>query len=151
MSPGERRREMSPGRAKRRGIYRGELATESYRGASEATGNLTGSGMEPSAAALPTKSHGAGGYRISDRADRDGWVSTIAHLGHVERLWFQILASATMTFGELEAAIKKTKSLTDKPFGVNMRRRHRCRRPDRPGDPGGCEGRFCSRWHRRRI
>ncbi|GAB20341.1 putative oxidoreductase [Gordonia effusa NBRC 100432] len=32
-----------------------------------------------------------------------------------------ILASATMTFAELEAAIKKTKSLTDKPFGVNMR------------------------------
>ncbi|WP_078113608.1 nitronate monooxygenase family protein [Gordonia sp. IITR100] len=32
-----------------------------------------------------------------------------------------ILASATMTFAELEAAIAKTKSLTDKPFGVNMR------------------------------
>ncbi|GAB93235.1 NAD(P)H-dependent flavin oxidoreductase [Gordonia rhizosphera] len=32
-----------------------------------------------------------------------------------------ILASATMTFGELEAAIAKTKSLTDKPFGVNIR------------------------------
>lgn len=26
-----------------------------------------------------------------------------------------------MTFGELEAAIKRAKSLTDKPFGVNMR------------------------------
>jgi len=32
-----------------------------------------------------------------------------------------ILASATMTYAELEAAIKKTKSLTTKPFGVNMR------------------------------
>ncbi|MDG3015160.1 NAD(P)H-dependent flavin oxidoreductase [Speluncibacter jeojiensis] len=32
-----------------------------------------------------------------------------------------ILASATMTYDELEAAIKKTKQLTDKPFGVNMR------------------------------
>lgn len=32
-----------------------------------------------------------------------------------------ILASATMTFAELEAAIAKTKALTDKPFGVNMR------------------------------
>ncbi|MEU5844094.1 (3aS,4S,5R,7aS)-5-hydroxy-7a-methyl-1-oxo-octahydro-1H-indene-4-carboxyl-CoA dehydrogenase [Rhodococcus sp. NPDC047139] len=32
-----------------------------------------------------------------------------------------ILASATMTYPELEAAVAKTKSLTDKPFGVNMR------------------------------
>ncbi|WP_238418619.1 nitronate monooxygenase family protein [Gordonia sp. 'Campus'] len=32
-----------------------------------------------------------------------------------------ILASATMTFVELETAIAKTKTLTDKPFGVNMR------------------------------
>ncbi|TQF75137.1 nitronate monooxygenase [Rhodococcus spelaei] len=32
-----------------------------------------------------------------------------------------ILASATMTYDELEVAIKKTKQLTDKPFGVNMR------------------------------
>ncbi|WP_194817080.1 nitronate monooxygenase family protein [Nocardia sp. XZ_19_385] len=32
-----------------------------------------------------------------------------------------ILASATMTFEELEAAIAKTKSQTDKPFGVNIR------------------------------
>ncbi|WP_235681156.1 NAD(P)H-dependent flavin oxidoreductase [Tomitella gaofuii] len=32
-----------------------------------------------------------------------------------------IIASATMTFDELEAAVKKTKSLTDKPFGVNIR------------------------------
>ncbi|MFC6010004.1 NAD(P)H-dependent flavin oxidoreductase [Nocardia lasii] len=32
-----------------------------------------------------------------------------------------ILASATMTFPELEAAITKTTSLTDRPFGVNLR------------------------------
>ncbi|WP_416564529.1 NAD(P)H-dependent flavin oxidoreductase [Nocardia testacea] len=32
-----------------------------------------------------------------------------------------ILASATMTYDELEAAIAKTKALTDKPFGVNIR------------------------------
>ncbi len=32
-----------------------------------------------------------------------------------------ILASATMNFGELEAAVAKTKALTDKPFGVNIR------------------------------
>ncbi|MXP19905.1 nitronate monooxygenase [Gordonia sp. HNM0687] len=32
-----------------------------------------------------------------------------------------ILASATMTYAELAAAIAKTKSLTDKPFGVNIR------------------------------
>jgi nitronate monooxygenase len=32
-----------------------------------------------------------------------------------------ILASATMTYEELEAAIAKTKTLTDKPFGVNIR------------------------------
>ncbi|WP_026917483.1 NAD(P)H-dependent flavin oxidoreductase [Gordonia shandongensis] len=32
-----------------------------------------------------------------------------------------ILASATMTYDELEFAIKKTKSLTDQPFGVNLR------------------------------
>lgn len=32
-----------------------------------------------------------------------------------------ILASATMTYDELEFAIKKTKSLTEQPFGVNLR------------------------------
>jgi nitronate monooxygenase len=32
-----------------------------------------------------------------------------------------ILASATMTYDELDAAIAKTKTLTDKPFGVNIR------------------------------
>ncbi|GAB2716280.1 NAD(P)H-dependent flavin oxidoreductase [Nocardia thraciensis] len=32
-----------------------------------------------------------------------------------------ILASATMTYAELEAAVAKTKAHTDKPFGVNIR------------------------------
>ena len=32
-----------------------------------------------------------------------------------------ILASATMTYDELEAAVLRTKELTDKPFGVNIR------------------------------
>jgi len=32
-----------------------------------------------------------------------------------------ILASATMTYDELEAAIKETKSRTQRPFGVNLR------------------------------
>lgn len=32
-----------------------------------------------------------------------------------------ILASATMTYNELEQAIRRTKELTDKPFGVNLR------------------------------
>lgn len=32
-----------------------------------------------------------------------------------------ILASATMTFDELSAAITRTRQLTDKPFGVNLR------------------------------
>jgi NAD(P)H-dependent flavin oxidoreductase YrpB (nitropropane dioxygenase family) len=32
-----------------------------------------------------------------------------------------ILASATMTYAELEAAIKETRSRTSEPFGVNLR------------------------------
>lgn len=32
-----------------------------------------------------------------------------------------ILASATMTYDELEAAVKETRSRTDRPFGVNLR------------------------------
>ena len=34
---------------------------------------------------------------------------------------FGILASATMTLDELERAIEETRSMTDRPFGVNMR------------------------------
>ena len=51
-----------------------------------------------------------------------GWVSgasltsATSHAGGLG-----ILAAATMTFRELEQAIAKVKSRTDKPFGVNMR------------------------------
>ena len=38
-----------------------------------------------------------------------------------------ILASATMTYDELEKAIVETKSRTDKPFGVNLRAVHAVR------------------------
>ena len=51
-----------------------------------------------------------------------GWVSGPAltsATANAGRLG--ILASATMTYDELEAAIAKTKTLTDKPFGVNLR------------------------------
>jgi len=51
-----------------------------------------------------------------------GWVSGPALTSATANAGgLGILASATMTFAELEAAIVKTKSLTDKPFGVNMR------------------------------
>lgn len=51
-----------------------------------------------------------------------GWVSG-AHLtaATANAGGLGILASATMTYAELEAAIKRTKELTDKPFGVNLR------------------------------
>ncbi|MBF6179262.1 NAD(P)H-dependent flavin oxidoreductase [Nocardia otitidiscaviarum] len=45
-----------------------------------------------------------------------GLVSATANAGGLG-----ILASATMTFAELEAAIAKTKAQTTKPFGVNIR------------------------------
>lgn len=51
-----------------------------------------------------------------------GWVSG-AHLTAATSNagGLGILASATMTYPELEAAIARTKELTDKPFGVNLR------------------------------
>ncbi|AUN42332.1 NAD(P)H-dependent flavin oxidoreductase [Tsukamurella tyrosinosolvens] len=51
-----------------------------------------------------------------------GWVSG-AHLtaATANAGGLGILASATMTYPELEAAIHKTKERTDKPFGVNLR------------------------------
>ena len=51
-----------------------------------------------------------------------GWVSG-AHLtaATANAGGLGILASATMTYPELEAAIRRTKELTDKPFGVNLR------------------------------
>ncbi|GAA1482756.1 nitronate monooxygenase [Gordonia sinesedis] len=51
-----------------------------------------------------------------------GWVSGPALTSATANAGgLGILASATMTYPELEAAIAKTKSLTDKPFGVNIR------------------------------
>ncbi|WP_336670901.1 NAD(P)H-dependent flavin oxidoreductase [Tsukamurella sp. USMM236] len=51
-----------------------------------------------------------------------GWVSG-AHLtaATANAGGLGILASATMTYPELESAILKTKERTDKPFGVNLR------------------------------
>ena len=51
-----------------------------------------------------------------------GWVSTPALVSATANAGgFGILGAATMDLDELRAAIKETKSLTDKPFGVNMR------------------------------
>ncbi len=98
-------------------------ATGSLTGASEATGNLTGSGNGTvRAAALPTKFTELVGIEYPIVQTGMGWVSGPSLTSATSNAGgLGILASATMTFGELEAAIKKTKSLTDKPFGVNMR------------------------------
>src|SRR3546814_18546834 len=51
-----------------------------------------------------------------------GWVSGPALTSATANAGgLGILASATMAYDELEHAIKKTKQLTDKLFGVNMR------------------------------
>lgn len=51
-----------------------------------------------------------------------GWVSGPRLVsGTANAGGLGILASATMTFAELEQAIIETKSRTDKPFGVNLR------------------------------
>ncbi|GED99094.1 NAD(P)H-dependent flavin oxidoreductase [Gordonia crocea] len=51
-----------------------------------------------------------------------GWVSGPALTSSTANAGgLGILASATMTFAELETAIARTKTLTDKPFGVNLR------------------------------
>jgi NAD(P)H-dependent flavin oxidoreductase YrpB (nitropropane dioxygenase family) len=51
-----------------------------------------------------------------------GWVSGPALTSATANAGgLGILASATMTYEELEVAIAKTKALTDKPFGVNIR------------------------------
>ena len=98
-------------------------ATGNLTGASEATGNLTGSGNGTvRAAALPTKFTELVGIEYPIVQTGMGWVSGPSLTSATSNAGgLGILASATMTFGELEAAIKKTKSLTDKPFGVNMR------------------------------
>jgi NAD(P)H-dependent flavin oxidoreductase YrpB (nitropropane dioxygenase family) len=51
-----------------------------------------------------------------------GWVSGPSLVtGTANAGGLGILASATMTYDELELAIKKVKSRTDQPFGVNLR------------------------------
>src|SRR5437867_1610770 len=51
-----------------------------------------------------------------------GWVSGPRLVsGTANAGGLGILASATMTFAELEKAIVEVKSRTDKPFGVNLR------------------------------
>ena len=51
-----------------------------------------------------------------------GWVSGAGLTSATSRAGgLGILAAATMTFRELQEAIAKVKSRTDKPFGVNMR------------------------------
>ena len=51
-----------------------------------------------------------------------GWVSGASLTSATSNAGgLGILASATMTYDELEVAVAKTKSLTDRPFGVNIR------------------------------
>jgi NAD(P)H-dependent flavin oxidoreductase YrpB (nitropropane dioxygenase family) len=51
-----------------------------------------------------------------------GWVSGPSLVtGTANAGGLGILASATMSYDELEAAVKKVKSRTDQPFGVNLR------------------------------
>lgn len=51
-----------------------------------------------------------------------GWVAGPRLVGAVaEAGGLGILASATMTFAELEKAVAETKQRTDRPFGVNLR------------------------------
>src|SRR5690349_25069863 len=51
-----------------------------------------------------------------------GWVAGPRLVaGTAEAGGLGILASATMTFEQLEKAIAETKSRTSKPFGVNLR------------------------------
>ncbi|MFT4085630.1 MAG: nitronate monooxygenase [Gordonia sp. (in: high G+C Gram-positive bacteria)] len=74
------------------------------------------------AADLPTRFTDLVGVRYPIVQTGMGWVSgpsltsATANAGGLG-----ILASATMTYPELEAAIAKTKSLTDRSFGVNLR------------------------------
>lgn len=77
-----------------------------------------------------TGSHSALRTRICDMFGIDypiiqtgmGWVSGASLTSATSQAGgLGILAAATMTFRELEQAIAKVKSRTDKPFGVNMR------------------------------
>ncbi|MGW0452168.1 NAD(P)H-dependent flavin oxidoreductase [Gordonia sputi] len=74
------------------------------------------------AAALPTRFTEMVGVEYPIVQTGMGWVSGPSLTSATSNAGgLGILASATMTYAELEAAIAKTKSLTDKPFGVNIR------------------------------
>ena len=74
------------------------------------------------AAALPTRFTELVGVEYPIVQTGMGWVSGPSRTSATSNAGgLGILASATMTFAELEAAISKTKSLTGKPFGVNIR------------------------------
>ncbi|EGD55459.1 NAD(P)H-dependent flavin oxidoreductase [Gordonia neofelifaecis] len=83
---------------------------------------MTGAAESSSAATIATRFTEMVGIKYPIVQTGMGWVSgpsltaATANAGGLG-----ILASATMTYDELEFAIKKTKSLTDKPFGVNLR------------------------------
>ncbi len=86
--------------------------------------------VETPAAAPATKAKSALHTRICDMFGVEypiiqtgmGWVSGASLTSATsEAGGLGILAAATMTFRELEAAIAKVKSRTGKPFGVNMR------------------------------
>ena len=83
-------------------------ATGNLTGASEATGNLTGSGNNRPPLHAPTKFTELVGIEYPIVQTGMGCYQDHRSPGHVERRRFGDLASATMTFGELEAAIKKT-------------------------------------------
>ncbi|MDY6808629.1 MAG: nitronate monooxygenase [Actinomycetota bacterium] len=74
------------------------------------------------AAALPTRFTQLVGIEYPIVQTGMGWVSGPSLTSATSNAGgLGILASATMTYAELEAAIAKTKSLTDNPFGVNIR------------------------------
>ncbi|MGC5247539.1 NAD(P)H-dependent flavin oxidoreductase [Gordonia sp. DT219] len=74
------------------------------------------------AAALPTRFTELVGIEYPIVQTGMGWVSGPSLTAATSNAGgLGILASATMTYDELVAAIAKTKSLTDKPFGVNIR------------------------------
>ena len=70
----------------------------------------------------PHRTDRAGRRGTPGGPDRDGLGGrTATRAGTANAGGLGILASATMTLDELEAAVTKTKTLTDKPFGVNIR------------------------------
>ena len=77
-----------------------------------------------------------------------GWVSGPRLVtGTANAGGLGILASATMTYDELEHAIVEVKGRTDQPFGVNLRAdAGDAADALRPADRARREGRVASRW-----